>query len=605
MIKIIYNTLAILILLTGSSFSSSNDLVYEDIYQKRIQELLKSSRDQNHHILQQKIFIVDSMYRTTLINREITYCGKSPLVQLRIEYETNYEVLRIDFIKVYKPDGRIIYADTTNVKVEEKFGGLGIDDRIAKYYFFSQANIGDVVDIQYRIKEKQTQQINEFQINERLLRVYELDLRNVIVRIHSQVEHYLHLDQSDSLTKEYCKEYKNDFIQYSWFLENPPTFRSSKIKENPEILINSWKDWQALAEYNFSLYDSTALSDDLLERISDSLATGATTDSEIVANIYHFVAREIGTKAFKDESGFIPQPLQRTLKFGVGDCKAKTKLAYHLLKEQNIHAEFILIHNRRNDRLNDQIPHRNFSHIFLRTLADSDTFYVDGTLKDQFELQSLPIKYSNKDIFVFGENGYSIVTTKEKVLETICYENYQINLNDDGMATLSIKGYIVNPHFSESLLKRGYYNLLRTLFISEPTDNVFTKNVISRTNKDTTFYKIELNGKIDLVALERGYLIELNFIPHPSYVFHPGDYRKENILKKLSHYLKIEIELPKSWECNLPVNFSYIDTDIEAAYTFQQIANKVYYEMERIFYPSPRFKEDRTRSLYLIINEKS
>ena len=597
--------LIVLIFFTQTTLSNEND--YEAKYQNRIRELIQNSDTKNRIILDRKITAVDSSFHAVAINRKIEYCGKSSLSEIKIEFDTKLYSLKMDYVRIRKQDGRILFADTTKTKIDRKFTNGMPGTKISKYYFFNEANIGDAVDIQYQLRLKQPYDPELFQIFSLLLVYNTVDFRHVEMQIAPNIEHYLHIDPEDTMVHDYLREETQHAIKYIWFLENPPRMWRGKTKEGPRITINAWKDWQDFAHRYLQLYDSTDETDPhILKKLSDSLAASARSKYEVVENIQHFVANDIyNTPSKYDLTSVFPKIIVKTLLKKIRDSKAKTKLAYHLLKEQQIETEFVFIHTKRWDKIKANIPRYAFNHIFLRVLLDKDTLYIDGTLSDHTDLISLPEEYCNRDIFVFGDKRYSIETIRPKIIRAICDEAYKIILSDDGMITLSLRGHIINSRFPEERINEAYFSMVKRLFISAQDKINVMRNVKKWNLEDTTFYEMNMTGKIDLIEMEDGYFAKLNIIRQPHYMFDPSDYGKFNIFETLSHQVKAEIEIPANWSCSFPQDFYYSDSLLQISAQYRRNKKKIFYQMNRIFFPSSQLKDGIYRQVYLILNKRS
>ena len=370
------------------------------------------------------------------------------------------------------------------------------------------------------------------------------------------------------------------------------------VEENPEILINSWQDWSEFTHYFARIFDNTNVDKVFIKNLSDSLTHRSSDPFEMFRKIYDFVRKQISYKKFVAESGLIPQEIDNTLKYGIGDCKAKSKLAYHLLKAQDISADFVLTHTKNYYKLRKH-PKNVFNHIFLRILLEGDTLYLDGTLKDSVNIKALPKHSTNKDILIFNSEGYEIKHTNPFVRVTKCSDDISLLLEEDGELLFSLKGYLVNSRFSprDLALTLNYYK-----------QQLLSQNIIKfevKQKKDTTFYEIQIQGLSKLYRFNNEYkLLFLRIIRPYTYMFKVTDIMKKYLGKELAHKTVIKLKYPVGWVPILPKTHSKELGITKSEYRYQYIDNEILFETNKslLFFEDPRQFNDE--AFFILFEEK-
>ncbi|MBK9175815.1 MAG: transglutaminase domain-containing protein [Flavobacteriales bacterium] len=118
-----------------------------------------------------------------------------------------------------------------------------------------------------------------------------------------------------------------------------------------------------------------------LQALSDSIATGASTDREKAARIYRWIQDRIHYVAIEDGmNGLVPAPAIDVCRTRYGDCKGMSNLMHTLLRAQGLDSHLAWVGTR-------EIPYRytdlptgaNDNHMIVALRLQDTTLFLDGT----------------------------------------------------------------------------------------------------------------------------------------------------------------------------------------------------------------------------------
>jgi len=167
---------------------------------------------------------------------------------------------------------------------------------------------------------------------------------------------------------------------YAWRFDNLPARAQellSSPRRHPRLLLSTFPDWQAFAEW----YDRiTKLADEVtpdLEARVVELTRDAKTEREKVLALYNYVTALRYVAVPLGVNSFRPHAAAHVLKNQFGDCKDKANLLNTFLHTLNIEAHLALV--PRFSQAQDAIPGLSFNHAISRVTLNGQTVWVDTT----------------------------------------------------------------------------------------------------------------------------------------------------------------------------------------------------------------------------------
>nr|BBJ04908.1 hypothetical protein YBY_27570 [Marinobacter nauticus] len=151
--------------------------------------------------------------------------------------------------------------------------------------------------------------------------------------------------------------------------------------EVDHLIVGEAKSWDAVIDrarsaFNQALTDTRG-SDELLVE----LETGGLTQPEQIAGIHEFVARDIRYVSMSELGHAVtPHSVASTLTSRYGDCKDKSAVLHHLLKQIGVEAYPVLVATERKNPSRLMVPSmRYFDHVVVCFELEGNTHCLDAT----------------------------------------------------------------------------------------------------------------------------------------------------------------------------------------------------------------------------------
>ncbi|HEY5913839.1 MAG TPA: transglutaminase domain-containing protein, partial [Verrucomicrobiae bacterium] len=167
---------------------------------------------------------------------------------------------------------------------------------------------------------------------------------------------------------------------YGWVLENIPAHRNEVLSapgQNPRLLISTFTDWKAFAEWYGRI---SRLTDEVTPELAakaKELTTGATTDRDKVSALYNFVTTLRYVAVPLGVNSVRPHSAANVLQNQFGDCKDKANLLNALLHALDIDAHLVLV--PRFSQAHEAVPGLAFNHAISRVTLGGETLWLDTT----------------------------------------------------------------------------------------------------------------------------------------------------------------------------------------------------------------------------------
>ena len=312
--------------------------------------------------------------------------GVQEFGQLIFGYSAATETLEVSYVRVRKPDGRVLETPTT--------GGQDLAPEILQqapmYSDYRQRHIS-VVSLQagdtleYRTVAHMNTPIiagqfwyehafprNSFVDEDRL----EIDVpKSRELKLKSPDYKYEVQDASDRRT--YVWSVKNLSPKRESDGGDEADFGPEDIK--PDVQMSTFTDWQQLARWYAKVVEEQSIPDDSARAKAAELTRGATTASEKVQRLYNYVALNIRYVSLSFGVGRLqPHPGVEVMRNGYGDCKDKHTLLATLLRAEGIQSDAVLIHSFR--KLDPDVPSpAQFDHVISAVHVGENLVWLDTT----------------------------------------------------------------------------------------------------------------------------------------------------------------------------------------------------------------------------------
>ncbi|WP_308950558.1 DUF3857 domain-containing transglutaminase family protein [Thalassobacterium maritimum] len=311
------------------------------------------------------------------------------LAQWRINFDPNSQKIKLHHIRVIRDGITREYSKPENVRIiqrEEDLESYILHGQVTLLVVLEDIRVGDVIDSCYTlINQPQLlpDHFSSFQSPPDLIRTGEYKLS---VRFPQQtaIQWKSALPENNPL----ITEEEGGYIRWQWRTHDiDPT--------EAEVHTPSWKlptdwvhisdmqKWSELAVAAHSAWPEVSdfkLPDQLASKIDDPGNQKKTADTLI-----RYVQDEFRYLSVKTNlGGQIPNPPEKVIERGYGDCKDLCSLLTHLLGSQSIKARPILVNTTLGKSLPELLPCATlFDHVIVEYKIDGMAYWVDPTLTEQ------------------------------------------------------------------------------------------------------------------------------------------------------------------------------------------------------------------------------
>ena len=151
--------------------------------------------------------------------------------------------------------------------------------------------------------------------------------------------------------------------------------------EIDHLIVGEAKSWDAVIGHARSAFDRALVDTRGGDELLVDLESGRLTRSEQIARIHEFVARDIRYVSMSELGHAVtPHSVASTLSSRYGDCKDKSAVLFHLLKQIGVDAYPVLVATERSDSSRLVIPGmRYFDHMVVCFELEGNTHCLDAT----------------------------------------------------------------------------------------------------------------------------------------------------------------------------------------------------------------------------------
>lgn len=311
--------------------------------------------------------------------------GKDKYGEIKIDYDSSFENVRILRARTIKPDGREIEATSIqDFSIAHEYP-LYTDQR---QIVISMPAIekGAILECYYVIDEysrgifgKNFQDIFFFQ-NE-IPTLYSRYVLKVPKDINFKYKIY-----NGDITPKILQD--NEYKTYSWEAKNISGIIEEPYMPNvytliPQLWISSFKNWESLAEWYYSLAYPQIRSDKNIKEKVKELTSGLKTTEDKIKAIYYFVTSQIRYVGLEyGIRGIMPHSASEIFKVRYGDCKDKAILLITMLREIGVKAYYTLVSTRDSLPLKKELPGFQFDHAIVAIPYNNSYIFLDGTAED-------------------------------------------------------------------------------------------------------------------------------------------------------------------------------------------------------------------------------
>lgn len=308
--------------------------------------------------------------------------------QLVFTYFANSDKMSVDFVRVRKPDGRIVTAGPDAVQdlssPVERVAPMYTDIRQV-HVTVPDLNVGDTLEYQFHTITVHPvvpgQFFTAWNASKQVITLDETFQANV------PRSRELHVKTSNGIAPPDIVD-QGDRRIYTWhssFTKRPDDSSDDGKKKKPEepklpdVQISSFADWQQLGQWYAGLQAPRAAVSPTVRAKADELAKGLSNPADKANAIYDYVSKNIRYVSLSFGVGrYQPHSADDVLSNQYGDCKDKATLLEALLAAENIQSYPVLINSQL--KIDPGMPSpAQFDHVINFVVLDGQSYWADTT----------------------------------------------------------------------------------------------------------------------------------------------------------------------------------------------------------------------------------
>jgi transglutaminase-like putative cysteine protease/tetratricopeptide (TPR) repeat protein len=332
-----------------------------------------------------------ALYETTAVIRAQSRAGVTALGQLVFGYSAATEELKIDYVRVRKPDGRVVETPPANAQdfaLDVLRDAPTYSDYRERHVSVVNLQPGDVLEY-HTVTDVRPLAPREFWYEH----VFPKNLVVLEAQLQIDVPKSREVKLKSSPDHPYQTQENGGRRVYSWTIRNfmpdrkrdLERLREEEIDESdlqPDVQITTFTSWEKVAEWYAHLQGERVVVDDAIRKKAQELTQGVSTSAEKARHLYDYVARNIRYVSLSFGIGRLqPHAASEVLANGYGDCKDKSTLLEALLRAQGITSYPVLINSFR--KLDPDVPSpAQFDHEITAVrfgASGSDLTWLDAT----------------------------------------------------------------------------------------------------------------------------------------------------------------------------------------------------------------------------------
>lgn len=379
---------------------------------------------------QVNVFKQQSYFR--FVNKVTDNVGIQSGSSINVVYDPLYQKLSFHSIRIVregKEINKLIPEHFQIIRRELNAESYLYDGSLSALLNLADVRNGDIIDYSYTIKGFNPIENGKFS-NSYILNDY-VPIGKINVSINTK--HKLHYKTFNTNLQPEIKK-KKGYTQYSWMVETPDHFA---FEDNippwkiimPTVIVGDYNSWGEVVNWAVDIYKvKEPLNKAVKTKIKDIASTQDTKGKKIKA-ILDFVQNDIRYLGLEYGIGnYKPNPPNKVFEQRFGDCKDKSLLLVHMLKEIDVEAYPMLVNTTLKSTITELLPSPLFfDHCVVKVIDDDKrelyydptNFNQGGTYKNTHFPNykcGLVIKKDNKDFDMIQSSSNNKISIFEKFI---------------------------------------------------------------------------------------------------------------------------------------------------------------------------------------------
>jgi tetratricopeptide (TPR) repeat protein len=347
--------------------------------------------------------------------------GKQDFSEAKVDYDSTYEKVELEYARTIKPDGTIVDVGTRHIRDVSKYLNFPLYSN-ARVYIISFPEITEGASIEYKLKIYRNKLINK----KDFVIPYSLQSTDPIIAadfslsfpkdnpVAIKILNEKYNASGAKLSPE--KEEKEGLVFYRWQFKDiaqmiPESNMPPQAQINPSIILSSFKSWKEIYDWWWGLAKDKIQADEAIREKVKELTRNLASIEEKTRAIYNFCARDIRYVAVEyGQAGYEPHQAADIFRNKYGDCKDQAILLVTMLKEAGVPAWPLLIATKDYYNLNEDFPSMLFNHCIACVSLEGKIIFLDPTA-ETCPFGDLPDADQDRKVFICQEDDYKIADT--------------------------------------------------------------------------------------------------------------------------------------------------------------------------------------------------
>lgn len=540
----------------------------------------------------------------------LPYCAWA---QYRSEVLTDVSYVQFD-------GDRLVYLDTTVIRINERMGDHDAKDRI---YFqkgekssFGDIWIEDVLGNKIRKLRKneieESSSVSDFSLYEdRMVKSFEAKHHHYPYRVsytkkleRKRFTNIISLDYSGTKTPvknglivlqhpldqpvkqrienidEYMVDTVGQMVYHKFRYSYQPNIQKEKFASvntstAPQIIIapiefkygvrGRNETWQDFGNW---IYELNRKRDDLPlreEEKIDQLVEGLESERQKIHTLYKYLQENTRyVNVSTHIGGLQTHSAGYVVQNGYGDCKALTNYMQSMLKYVGIDSYYTLIYNDEMVHdLDDDFSYNAFNHVILSVPLEGDTLFLECTSKNS-PMGYIGTSNQGRRALLVKENGSKLISTsKMNATQVLCTRDFDLNIPQDSESSLVLKVREKGRDYERlnAYAANGSRNTIDYFVREYVLTGSFemTNYQIEKENSDSASIDITINYKMNNLCKKYGSNLALSPFPIHNFGFEEPDKRTQDLQIDYPIYKKdkLKVYFEGSDISKLPADIEY------------------------------------------------
>lgn len=376
-------------------------------------------------------------------------------------FEEGRDIISVRKASVYFPDGTVYPFQSSNFRTVSPQSAEGFFAQASGVeYTFPILLEGAIIEYQIELKKEKPFREDFFFPKWNIVNSYPIGSSEFYIEVPADKKLYYSTRNIDKKFSDPKIEKSTAAVKYVWRLDDiAPVFAEpympSLYDYMPQIKAALFADWNPVYDWLGPLYEERTQPDDLLIKKAKEITSGAKSEDEKIAALYHYVQRSIRYSAVKMgiSSTWAGYHAGVTFDRKYGCCLDKAILFGAFLKAVGIESSVVLLDPNDMKKHNMDIPDIDFAHVITRIKKNGKDLFLDSTTYDY----TYPYMHSLN----YGTDALS-VTDRETVNTGLPEKNemnysYDIKISTKNSAYVLMKANFAGPSEGE---RREFFSSL-------------------------------------------------------------------------------------------------------------------------------------------------